>query len=50
MYAVEVNSDGMILQHVEPLLCNRRVNNGVVQLVSRKIGKHVPEATNTKQH
>jgi hypothetical protein len=31
-----------------PLLCNRRINNGIMQHVSRqRIGKHVPVATNT---
>jgi hypothetical protein len=33
---------------VQPLLCNRRIKNGVMQLVSRQqISKHVPTATNT---
>jgi hypothetical protein len=30
------------------LLCNRRINNGVMQPVSRqRVGKHVPAETNT---
>jgi hypothetical protein len=38
----------IILQHVQPLLCNTWINNGVIQPVSRKrIGKHIPAATNT---
>jgi hypothetical protein len=34
--------------HVQPLLCSRQINNGVMQPVSRKqIHKHVAVATNT---
>jgi hypothetical protein len=37
-----------ILYHVQPLLCNRRINNGVIEPVSRqRVGKHVSMATNT---
>jgi hypothetical protein len=36
------------MQLVQLLLCNMRINNGVMQPVSRqRIGKHVPVATNT---
>jgi hypothetical protein len=38
----------VIMQHVQPFICNRRINNGVMQPISRqRIGKHVPTATNT---
>jgi hypothetical protein len=34
--------------HVQPLICNRRINKGVMQTASRQlIGKQVPGATNT---
>jgi hypothetical protein len=37
-----------ILWRIQPLLCNRRINSGVMQPVSRQqIGKHVPAATVT---
>jgi hypothetical protein len=37
-----------VLLRVQPLLCNRRINNGVMQPVSKeRIGKHIPAATNT---
>jgi hypothetical protein len=37
-----------VLKHVQPLLCNRRINNGVMQPVSReRLGKHIPTAKNT---
>jgi hypothetical protein len=33
---------------VQPFLCNRRINNGVMQPISRqRIHKYVPAATNT---
>jgi hypothetical protein len=37
-----------VLYYVQPLLCNRRINNGVMQPISReRIGKHIFAATNT---
>jgi hypothetical protein len=36
------------VKHVQPLLCNRRLNNGEPLPVSRqRIGKHLPVKTNT---
>jgi hypothetical protein len=39
---------GILIQlRVQPLLCNRRIHNGVMQPVSRQqICKHVPAVTN----
>jgi hypothetical protein len=36
------------MQCVQQLLCNRRINNGVMQPLSRQwIGNHVPAVVNT---
>jgi hypothetical protein len=43
-----MNKKMLILRRLPPFLCNKRINNGVMQPVSRqRIGKHVPAATNT---
>jgi hypothetical protein len=42
-----VSQCSMVLLRVQPLLCHRRINNGVMKPVSiQGIGKHVPAATN----
>jgi hypothetical protein len=42
------NYEHFILQREQPLPCNRRINNGVMQPVSKQqIRKHVPVVTNT---
>jgi hypothetical protein len=42
------NDTASIVAYVQPLLCNRRINNDVMQPVSReRLGKHIPTATNT---
>jgi hypothetical protein len=38
-----------VLWSVQTLLCDKRINNGVMQPVSRqRIGRHVPAAMNTQ--
>jgi hypothetical protein len=50
MYRDELNtrSTTSILRRVERLLCDGRIDNGVMQPVSRqRIGKHIPAAMNS---